>query len=478
MRYTGPELCALSAVEVVTLLRKGEVSSEELIRSALERISVVDPEVNAVPTLCAERAYKQATKIKTSGSFSTKHSGWLFGLPITIKDLNNVSGVRTTFGNYALKNNVSKENDPIVDRLEERGAIILGKTNTPEFGAGGNTFNEVFGMTRNPWNTAKNAGGSSGGAAVSLATGEIWLSHGSDLAGSLRTPAAYCGVVGLRPSPGRCGGGPPVASFLNESTSGPMARNVKDLALFLDSMTGFDPRMPISLDSPSIPFQSAVNSYKSNIKIAFSTDQGGFAPVENEIRQAIIDAMKKLEKAGAHVDEKCPKLPNLYETYVTLRGIHYATVTNSQPEAVKQKFKATLKGNLRRGLDISSQEIFNSYRSKSALYQIMRNFLNYYDVFALPVVGIQPGPVEQEFPKQVDEVPVKDYVDWLSFSFLATTTGLPSIAMPICLSNDKIPIGIQLIGPPRGERVLLQAARFLEEVVEFEKLPIDPIVNH
>jgi amidase len=185
-----------------------------------------------------------------------------------------------------------------------------------------------------------------------------------------------------------------------------------------------------------------------------------------------------LEKAGAHVDEKCPKLPNLYETYVTLRGIHYATVTNSQPEAVKQKFKATLKGNLRRGLDISSQEIFNSYRSKSALYQIMRNFLNYYDVFALPVVGIQPGPVEQEFPKQVDEVPVKDYVDWLSFSFLATTTGLPSIAMPICLSNDKIPIGIQLIGPPRGERVLLQAARFLEEVVEFEKLPIDPIVNH
>ena len=225
--FTGPELCRFEAHEVVSLLKKGEISTAELIDAALVRISQTGPMINATPTLCEARA--RAVQLSNQGSTA---AGWLAGLPITIKDLNAVSNVRTTFGTKGLADFIPQKSDPLVDQLEQQGAVILGKTNTPEFGAGGNTFNEVFGQTRNPWNTALNPGGSSGGAAASLATGEIWLSHGSDHGGSLRTPAAYCGIVGLRPSPGIAGGPGQDTAFIIEGVQGPMARSVRDCALF------------------------------------------------------------------------------------------------------------------------------------------------------------------------------------------------------------------------------------------------------
>ncbi len=241
VEFSGPELCRLTACEAVELLKKGEVKPSELLEASLARIEQVEPKVNAVVTVCADRA-RQSTRYldDRKGEFGSG-PGWLAGLPIGIKDLSHVSGVKTTFGSRGFADFVATENDPLVDRLEDNGGIIVGKTNTPEQGAGGNTFNDVFGMTRNPWDIRKNAGGSSGGAAVSLATGEVWLSHGSDLAGSLRTPAAYCNVVGLRPSPGRAGGGPAAATFQNVGVQGPMARNIGDTALFLDAMVGIRP---------------------------------------------------------------------------------------------------------------------------------------------------------------------------------------------------------------------------------------------
>ena len=278
--FTGPELCGLEAHEIVNLLKAKKISSAELIDAAVARIDQTDPMINATPTLCEARA--RAVDLSNQ---DTAPAGCLAGLPITIKDLSAVANVRTTFGTKGLTEFIPQHNDPLVDQLERHGAVILGKTNTPEFGAGGNTFNDVFGQTRNPWNTALNPGGSSGGAAASLAAGEIWLSQGSDHGGSLRTPAAYCGIVGLRPSPGIAGGPGQDTAFIIEGVQGPMARSVRDCALFLDAMAGFDPQIAISYPAPEIPYQEAVIRAEGKLKIAFAPDLGGFGQVDPEMAQ-------------------------------------------------------------------------------------------------------------------------------------------------------------------------------------------------
>lgn len=470
-QFTGPDLCALSARDVVGLLRKRAVSPAEVLTAAFDRIDAVDPQVNAMPTLCPGRAFDAAKALDGE----TDHPAWMAGLPLSIKDLTPVKGVRTTWGNMALKDNVPDASDPLVERLERRGGIVIGKTNTPEFGAGGNTFNDVFGRTRNPWNTSRNAGGSSGGAAVSLATGECWLAHGSDLAGSLRTPAAYCGVLGLRPTPGRAGGGPATAGFLTEGIPGPMARDVRDLALFLDAMCGFDPRQPISLEAPAQSFQDALEQPLTPLRLAFSPDQGGFAPVEPEIRSILCAAMDHLAGAGGQIRDACPDLPGLYDTYVTLRGLHYAAVTAKLPAKVQAHFKETLRQNTEFGLALSAQSIFDAQAQRTHLYHQMRLFLDQVDVFAIPVVGLEPGPVEEEFPPQVAGIATLDYVDWLRFSFLATTCALPALSLPVGFTRSGLPVGLQLIGPPRGEAKLLRAALAMEQILDLPSSPIDPI---
>jgi len=243
------DLCMLTAVEAVALLRSGQVSSRELVEAALRRIEQVDPQLNALPTVCAERAFGQAE--------GADRDAPLAGLPIAVKDLNDVAGVRTTYGSPIYADHVPDRSDFMVERLEQRGAVVLAKSNTPEFGAGGNTFNEVFGETRNPWDTSRTCGGSSGGSAAALASGQVWLATGSDLGGSVRTPAGFCGVVGVRPSPGRVAAGPSPLPFETMSVEGPMGRTVADAALMLDAMAGLDPRDPLSLEAPGRPFADA-----------------------------------------------------------------------------------------------------------------------------------------------------------------------------------------------------------------------------
>ncbi len=473
--FTGPALCALSARDAVAKLKTKEITPEELLEASLQRIAQVEPDVNAVVVTCEERARKALSQLLVDEQINGNEAGWLAGLPIAIKDLTTVSGVTTTYGNTALANFIPEETDPLVRMMEARGGVVIGKTNTPEFGAGGNTFNDVYGFTRNPWDTRKNAGGSSGGAAVSLATGEVWLSQGSDLAGSLRTPAAYCGVVGLRPSPGRCGGGPAATGFSLEGISGPMARDVQDLALFLDNMAGFNAEMPITLEAPLVPFTEEVARSDGRVRIAFSDDQGGFAPVEKEIRDVLRGAMDCVAKAGGEVSDACPDLPELARTYAVLRGIHYGAVTAFLPEEVQRHFKPTLKGNVEFGRNLGTQEIFHAQRQRTVLYHSMRTFLQGYDVFAIPVTGLEPGLVEEEYPLVVDGQQLTDYLDWLRFSFLATTTALPALSLPVGFTRSGMPVGIQLIGPPRGEAKLLQVARAVEAAVGFPSLPIDPV---
>jgi amidase len=473
--FNGPEICALSAYEVVGLLRKGDISPHEALAAARARTEAVEPAVNAMPTRCWDRAEAHSTALDDS---ARDHPGWLAGLPLGIKDLTNVSGVRTTFGTRALADNIPDKTDPLVKRLEARGGLVVGKTNSPEMGAGGNTFNEVFGKTRNPWDTSLNAGGSSGGAAASLATGEVWLSHGSDLAGSIRTPAAYCGVVGLRPSPGIVGSGPDGLLFKDLGVQGPMARSVLDCALFLDAMAGFDPLSPLSFPAPATSYQDAVHRADGKLRIAFSPDLNGFTKVSRSMEKHLRAALEKVAGQGATVVEDCPELPELSKTYRDLRGMFWAALARKIPDEVTRHFKPTLAGNIRQGEALTLDDIHAAEANRSHIFENMSEFLTDFDVLACPVNGLHPGPVEAEYPTMIDGCETMDYVTWLEFAYLSPVTGLPAISVPVGLNDDGVPVGLQLIGPHRGEAKLLAAARAVEMAVGGPLGPIDPRVTH
>lgn len=473
--YSGPDLCALSASEVVTLLRRGEVSPAECLAASNARVAQTEPAINAMVMPCPDRAEE---RIEAGLIGDTNHPGWLAGLPLGIKDLNNVSGVVTSFGTPAFADVVASESDPIVARIEARGGLVVGKTNTPEMGAGANTFNAVYGRTRNPYDTSRNAGGSSGGAAASLATGQTWLSHGSDLAGSLRTPAAYCGIVGLRPTPGRVPGGAGADLYNLESVSGPMARSVRDCALFLDAMAGFDPMSPISYPAPDQPFQEAVDQATPNVRIAFSADLNGLTHVSHEMDAHLRAALEIVATQGATVEEACPDLTGLDPIYRTLRAMVWAAGPGRMAPDIQAHFKQTLADNIEVGRQLSVEDVYDARIGRSRLYRNMAEFLTRYDVLACPVVGLMPGPVEVEYPTEIDGKPLTDYIEWLKFSYLSTATSLPSLSVPVGVNSDGMPVGLQLIGPPRGEARLLQVARAIEMAMGGPNKVRDPNRTH
>ena len=469
--FSGNELNKLQAYEVVDLLNSKQVSPKELLDLAYERIDQVSSKINATVHTCRKRAYSSIKKIKPQDD---THPGWLAGLPIGIKDLMPVNGVRTTFGSETFADYVPDFSDPLVDLLEAQGAIIVGKTNTPEFGAGGVTFNSVYGSTRNPWNTKLNPGGSSGGAAASLASGEVWLSHGSDHGGSLRTPAAYCGVVGLRPSPGIAGGSSKDFAFMREGVQGPMARSVRDCALFLDAMSDFDYSFPISFPSPKSSYQEAVKNADNNIKIAFNSNLNNISPVESEIKNHLATCMETIAKNVTAVEMVELELANLKTTYLTLRAIMWVCHARRLPKNLKIKYKETLQKNISYGETLTATQIADAELQRSSLYYEMLNLLSRFDVLACPVVGCMPRPISEEWVNEIEGIKLKHYMDWLGFSFLATVTGLPAISLPIGFSSNGLPIGIQLIGGPRGEAKLLACARAIEIIMNGPIKPIDP----
>src|SRR3954465_11047808 len=306
----------LTAVETVALLRSGQVSSRELVEAARLRIEQVDAQLNALPTLCAERALDRAGGVSRDAK--------LAGLPIAVKDLNDVAGVRTTYGSPIYADHVPERSDIMVERLEERGAVVVAKSNTPEFGAGANTFNEVFGATLNPWDVSRTCGGSSGGAAVALAAHQVWLATGSDLGGSLRTPASFCSVVGLRPSPGRVAAGPREQNFDTLSVNGPMARNVEDVALMLDAMVGWHLEDPISLAKPVEPFLVSARRRKRPKRVALILEPAGL-PIEPEVIAGCRAAAEKLARAGIAIEEASPDFGGVGQAFQTLRAVDFAT---------------------------------------------------------------------------------------------------------------------------------------------------------
>jgi len=463
---TAPELCTLQAHQVVALLKSGDISRQDVLNASQTRTDQTDPIINAMPTQCWDRA-RDMSGAATGASL-------LAGLPIAIKDLNAVKGVRTTFGTKGLSDFVPTVSDPLVDRLESRGGIVVGKTNTSELGAGGNTFNDVFGKTLNPWDTRLNAGGSSGGAAAGLACGQVWLSQGSDHGGSLRTPAAYCGIVGLRPSPGLAGGGSGEQAFLTQGVQGPMARSVLDCALFLDAMVGWDSANPISFPGIERGYFEAVRTQDTPPKIGFSLDLGGVGAVAPQMATHLSGAITALEKSGAHIQPVTPDTTDLDRTYHALRGLMWVTIAKTLPPHVRPHFKDVLEQNVAFAETLTIDDIAAAEIGRSRLFHKTIGLFDTVDVIACPVVGCMPHPVDVEWVPSVGGQEFTGYMDWLRFAFLATVTGLPALSVPVGLNAQGLPVGLQLIGPPRGEAKLLRAAAFVENVMGGPLPVIDP----
>ncbi len=462
----GEELHKLTAREAVALLKRGEVTPLELVEASLARIAAVEPRVNALPTLSAERARKAAG--------AAKRTSLLGGLPLAIKDLVEVAGVRTTRGSPLFADHVSPRSDILVERLERNGGIVIGKSNTPEFGAGGNTFNEVFGRTLNPWNTALTCGGSSGGAAVALATGEVWLAQGSDLGGSLRTPASFCSVVGLRPSPGRVAAGPLADPFDSLAVQGPMGRTVADVALMLDAMAGSDPLDPLALPPPKRSFTAGLARPRLPKRVAFSPDLGGLA-IAAEVKEVCAKAVLRLETLGVSLEEASPDVSDAREIFQVLRALKYATNHEEKLKQQRDKLKPEVIWNIERGLKLGAGEIATAVRGRAALFYRMARFLGGYELLLCPAAPVPPFPVEERYVREIDGRPFENYIDWVGVTYAITLTGCPALSLPCGFTRDGRPVGLQMVGRPRGEAALLAAAHLLEAELGLKDLvPIEP----
>ncbi len=469
------ELTRLTACAAVDLLRRGKVSPLEMIDAAVSRIEATDGQVNALPTLCIERAREHAQRLMRAGAAAPREVPLLAGLPIAVKDLKDVAGVRTTYGSPLFADHVPERSDIVVETLEDNGAIVLAKSNTPEFGHGANTFNEVFGKTRNPWNTAMTCGGSSGGAAVAVATGQVWLATGSDLGCSLRTPAAFCAVVGLRPAPGRVARGPLRAPYDNLWVEGPMARTVADAALMLDAQVGAHPADPISLPAPGRPFMHAVESPEAPKRIAYSPDLGGIVPVAKDVAEVCAAAAARFSELGADVEEACPDLSDARAIFHVLRA--YQLVSDLAPllDEHRDVMKPEVVWNIEQGLKLTADDLGRAERARAALYYRVAEFFETYDLLISPATIVPPFDVDIRHVTEVEGHTLDTYFDWYAIAYAITITSCPAISVPCGFTADGLPVGLQLLGAPRGEAALLGAAALFEEMMGIAGgLPVDP----
>lgn len=467
------ELIRMSARQAVELLKTRQVSPRELIQAAAERIAQTEGQINALPTLCLERAQEHADRLAQNPP-SDPPPWFLYGLPIAVKDLQEVAGVRTTFGSRIFADNVAPRTEISVQRLEKNGALVIAKSNTPEFGAGGNTFNEVFGATLNPWHIGKTAGGSSGGSAAALAAGQVWLATGSDLAGSLRTPASFCSVLGFRVSSGRVAAGPDILPWQSLAVIGPMARNVGDLALMLDAMVGQDPRDPRSLPRPAQSFSQAAREPRPPRRVAFSPDLGQ-GPVQAEVQQICAQAAQRFTELGAAVEQAAPDLSDSTEIFTPLRAARYAAALGQHLPHKRHLLKPEVIGNVEEGLALSSQQILQAEKGRGALYQRAVAFFQTYDLLLAPAAASEPFDVSIRYLEELEGKRFQSYFGWLALSYAITLTGCPALSVPCGFTAAGLPVGLQIVGPPRGEAKVIAAAALFEELSGLAGCtPLDP----
>jgi amidase len=460
-----------TACSIVDKLNSGEVTPLDLLDALEKRIADVDDKVNALPTLCFDRARNHA---KTLMERPVAERGLLRGLPVPIKDLTNVAGVRTTQGSPIYKDNVPARSDLMVEHLENNGGVIYAKSNTPEFGAGANTFNEVFGATRNPWDTSKSAAGSSGGAAVALATGMAWLAHGSDMGGSLRNPASFCGIVGMRPSIGRVPHTPAAKIDRNLGVQGPMARNVEDLALLLDAMSGEHPADPLSLPLLPTSFLSSARSGSKPKRIAYSPDLG-ITPVDPEVIALTRKAAQRFAEAGAIVEEAHPDLREAHECFHVLRAFDFAISKAALLRDKRDQLKPEVIWNIEEGLKLTVEQLERAEAQRVAMTNRTLDFFKTYDLLLAPATIVPPFPLENRYVAECAGKKFDNYVEWLGIVYAITLVCCPALSMPCGFTASGLPVGLQVVAPPRGEAQLLAGAKVLEDVLGLRSsTPIDP----
>ena len=449
-----------SATAIRRLLARRELSAREVVEATLRRVEEKNGEINAVVTL-NPRAMEEAAALDERLARG-EPAGPLHGLPVGIKDVTPVGGLRTTYGSPLYADHVPAEDAEVVRRLRAAGAIVLGKTNTPEFATGANTWNEVFGRTRNPWNPERSAGGSTGGGAAALATGMIALAEGTDLGGSLRIPAAFCGVVGLRPSPGLVPTSPADYVWDTLQVTGPIARRAEDVALVLQAMAGPSPRAPLAQPIAGRDFVTAVaNADCRGRRVAYVPDLAriGIDPaVESVCRAAALE----LRQAGVSVEESDLDLEYAKESFITLRGYWMVAQHHTRLDR-RERFGDNLRGNVERALGHGMLELAEAEHRRGRVWDDLRRLFERFDLLLTPCVAVPPFPVTQNYPDTIAGRPMKTYIDWIAPTFVLSLAGLPIASVPAGLDREGLPVGLQIVGPPQGEEAVLALARVLQD---------------
>jgi amidase len=465
------ELIKANAVTVVDLLRRGEVTPHDLLEALEARIAAVDGDVNALPTLCFDRARADADRLMR---LPVSERGPLAGLPVPIKDLTAVAGVRTTQGSPIYANHIPANSDILVERLEANGGIVYAKSNTPEFGAGANTFNEVFGATLNPWNLGRSAAGSSGGAAAALASGTAWVAHGSDTGGSLRNPASFCGVVGMRPSIGRVARNPAPPIDRTLGVHGPMARNIEDLALLLDAMTGEHPADPLSLPAPARPFREAMKAEAKPRRVAYSATLG-ITPVDPEVARVTRAAAERLAREGIIVEDAHPDLAEVHECFMVLRAFDFCMTKAALLRTKRHLLKPEIVWNTEEGLKLTMADIERAEAQRVAIAARVLKFFETYDLLLTPATIVAAFPVEQRYLTECAGEKFDNYVTWLAIAYAITTACCPALSLPCGFTAEGLPVGLQVVAPPRAEARVLAGAKLLEDLLGLKaSTPIEP----
>jgi amidase len=461
------------ALILADMIRKKTISPVEVTKRFLDRIEKVNPAINAFVTLVPDQAMAAARQAETA-VMKKQTLGPLHGVPVGIKDITPTKGIRTTYGSLLYKDNVPDVDAIIVGRLKKAGAIIVGKTNTPEFAAGASTINKVAGITRNPWNTDYTCGGSSGGSAAALVAGMLPIATGNDLGGSLRIPASFCGVVGFRTSPGLVPGWPNELNWDNQNIEGPMARTIGDIALMLQVIAGPDDRSPISLEVPRNDFdflKLVRNPAIKGARVAWS-DNLGLTRVEPEVLKVARSSMDVFQKLGCTVEEASPDFSRTKETALTLRGQRYAALyqdaLDKNPE-FRKLVNPLVIGNVESALKLTIRDVARADRERSDLWNRVQVFFDKYDYLVTPTVPIPPFTAEAVFPKEINGIPMENYVDWVMLTYAITLTGLPAISIPCGWTEKGFPVGIQIVGRWHREDTVLKAAATCEQVIAWSK---------
>jgi len=458
-------LCFTPARKLAGMIRSRKLSATELTRAFIAQIERVNPKVNAIVTFAPEAALKAARAIDRR----KPARGMLAGLPIAYKDLIATKGMRTTFGSPLFAHNVPQEDHALVTRLAAEGAITIGKTNTPEFGAGSQTFNKVFGATRNPYDLDKTCGGSSGGAAVAVACGMLPFADGSDLAASLRNPGSYCNVVGFRPTPGRVPAWPAMNAWNTLSTLGPIARTVSDCALLFAAMSGPDPCAPTSISEPGKAFLAPLKRDFRKVRVAWSRDLGGL-PMDPRVTSVLERQKKVFSSLGCIVEDAEPDFAGATESFEALRALGFL-LNHGALYGERESLKDTVIWNIEQGLALTPEKIARAEALRTELFHRMRRFLERYEFLLCPVSQLPPYPVDVEWPREIAGVGMDNYLDWMKSSYYVTITSHPAISVPAGFTNDNppLPVGLQIVGRYRDDMSVLRLAHAFEESTQFWK---------